>query len=158
MSTELKSRSRRFFSTGVAERGIQPRRFASLLTAAAVALALVLGAVLPARADKKDDLAKALIAALVVGAIVKGLDDTPKARPVIVPEPVKSRRVPAVCAITIDGAKNSVTLFSESCLVGEGFGNRLPQNCANTARIFGRNDRVYSADCLRDAGFRVSGR
>ena len=156
MSTELKSRSRRLFSAGVAERGVQPRRFATLLTGGAVAFALILGAALPVKADNKDDLAKALIAALVVGSIAKVLNDTPKARPV--PEPARSRRVPAVCAITIDGAKKSVTLFAESCLRGEGFDAQLPNGCANTARIFGRQDRVYSEQCLRDAGFRVNGR
>ncbi len=158
MSMDFKKRSQRLFSVGVAERGIQPRRFATFLTCGAVAVALVLGAALPAKADKKDDLAKALIAALVVGAVVNALNDTPKGRPALLPTPARSKRVPAVCAITIDGSKKSVTLFSESCLVGEGFGKQLPQTCASTARIFGRNDRVYSEQCLRDAGFRVTGR
>jgi hypothetical protein len=158
MSKEFNSRSRRLFSAGVAERGVQPRRFATLVTAGAVALALVLGAALPAKADKKDDLAKTLIAALMVGAIVNGLNDRPKPRPDVMPQPAGSRRIPAVCAITIDGLNKSVSLYSESCLVGEGFGNRLPYGCASTARIFGRNDRVYSSQCLSDAGFQVSGR
>jgi hypothetical protein len=74
------------------------------------------------------------------------------------PEPVRTNRVPAVCAITIDGAQQSVTLYPESCLRREGFDRRLPRSCANQASVFGRDDRVYSAQCLRDAGFRVSGR
>jgi hypothetical protein len=93
---------------------------------------------------------------VIVGVIVNELNDKPK--PVPVPEPVKSPRVPSVCAITIDGAERSVTLFAESCLRREGFDRRLPRGCANSARIFGRDDRVYSAQCLRDAGYRVSGR
>lgn len=158
MSKDFKNRSQRLFSAGVAERGVQPRRFATLVTCGAMALALVLGAALPAKADKKDDLAKALIAALVVGVIANELTDKPKGRPVLVPEPARSRRIPAICAITIDGAKKSVTLYAESCLRGEGFDAQLPKGCANTARIFGRQDRVYSAQCLRDAGYRVTGR
>ncbi|MCU0829842.1 MAG: hypothetical protein MUE52_21320 [Tabrizicola sp.] len=156
MTVEWKSRSRRIASQGVAERGTQPRSLAALLTGGAVALALVLGAAMPAKADKKDDLAKALIGALIVGAIVNELNDKPQS-PVPQPEPVKHKRVPGVCAITIDGAERSVTLFPESCLRREGFDHRLPRGCANSARIFGRDDRVYSAQCLRDAGYRISG-
>jgi hypothetical protein len=79
--------------------------------------------------------------------------------PVVVPpEPVRTNRVPAVCAITIDGARQSVSLYPESCLRREGLDRRLPRDCANQANIFGRDDTVYSAQCLRDAGFRVSGR
>ena len=158
MSINQDQKSRRVFSSGIAERGIQPRRFASLLTGGAVAFALVLGAAMPAKAAKNDDLAKALIAALVVGAIVKGLDDAGQDRRDVRPEKVRGGRVPSVCAISIDGAKQSVTLYSETCLKGEGVTAPLPKSCANTATIFGRKDRVYSAQCLRNAGFRVSGR
>ncbi|MCX7286390.1 MAG: hypothetical protein NTW20_02200 [Rhodobacterales bacterium] len=158
MSKTFKSRPRRLFSSGAAERGVQPRRFAALVTGGAVAVALVLGAALPAKADSKDDLAKALIAALVVGALVNELTDEPRARPVLKPAPARYGTVPSICAITIDGSKKSVTLFAESCLRAKGFENQLPQGCANTARIFGRFDRVYSEQCLHDAGFRVSRR
>jgi hypothetical protein len=111
---------------------------------------------MPAKADRKDDLAKALLGALVVGVIVNELNDKPK--PLPQPEPVKRPRVPVVCEISIDGAERSVSLYSENCLRREGFDYRLPRGCANSARVFGRDDRVYSAQCLRDAGFRLSGR
>lgn len=160
MSPRMRNKSRRIASRGVSETTISGRRFAGLMTGGAVALALVLGTALPAKADK-DDLAKALLGALVVGVIVKELNDKPKAAPVmppvLAPEPVRSSRVPTVCAITIDGAKRSVTLYPESCLRREGFDRRLPLDCANKASIFGRSDRVYSAQCLRESGFRVSG-
>jgi hypothetical protein len=157
MTPEAKTKPHRIASYGIAETTVSGRRFAGVMTAGAVALALVLGAALPAKADKKDDLAKALLGALVVGVIVNELSDKPKPAPVIKPEPVKSKRVPSVCAITIDGAERSVSLYPESCLRREGFDHRLPRGCANSARVFGRDDRVYSAQCLRDAGFRVSG-
>ncbi|MES2916695.1 MAG: hypothetical protein V4753_16375 [Pseudomonadota bacterium] len=160
MSVEFKSRSHRIASKGISETSLSGRRFAAMLTGGAAALALVLATAIPARADKKDDLAKALIAALVVGVIANELKDKDKPAPVPVPvpEPVKSKRVPAVCAISIDGADRSVTLYPESCLRAEGFDYRLPRGCANSATIFGERDRVYSAQCLRDAGFRISGR
>ncbi len=148
---------RRIASRGIAESGVSGRRFAGTLTMGAVAFAMVLGAAMPVKADKKNDLAKALLGALVVGVIVNELTDKPKPAPVVTPQPVKSLRVPAVCAISIDGADRSVTLYPESCLRREGFDHRLPRGCANTARVFGRDDKVYSAQCLRDAGFRVSG-
>ena len=155
MTVEFKGRSHRIASQGVAETGTQPRRLAAMLTGGAVALALILGAAMPAKADRKDDLAKALLGALVVGVIVNELNDKPKPAPQ--PEPAKRPRVPSVCEISIDGAERSVSLYSENCLRREGFDYRLPRGCANSARVFGRSDRVYSAKCLRDAGFRVSG-
>ena len=157
MSVEFRSRSHRIASRGISESTLSARRFAAMLTGGAAALAVVLATTIPAKAEK-NDLAKALIAALVVGAIAHELKDKDRPVPLPVPEPVKSKRVPAVCAISIDGADRSVTLFPETCLREEGFSYRLPRHCANSATIFGKRDRVYSAQCLRDAGFRVTGR
>jgi hypothetical protein len=158
MRPNFRTAAIRIASHGVGERGVQPRRFATVVTAGALALALVLGAAIPAKADKKDDLAKALIAALVVGVIANELNaDEKKAPKAPLVEPAKSKRVPSVCAISIDGAQRSVSLYSENCLRREGFNQRLPRDCANGASIFGRDDRVYSAQCLREAGFRFSG-
>lgn len=162
MSAMFRSKSHRIASHGIAETTLSGRRFAAMITGGAAALALVLATAIPAKADKKDDLAKALIAAIVVGAIAQELTDKDKPAPVPVPvptpEPVKNKRVPSVCAISIDGAERSVTLYPESCLRAEGFDYRLPRGCANGATIYGERDRVYSAQCLRDAGFRVTGR
>ena len=155
MSVDFTAKSYRIAARGMSETPLSGRRLASIVTGAAAALALVLATAIPARAEK-NDLAKALIAALVVGAIAHELKDND--RPVPRPEPAKTKRVPAVCAISIDGADRSVTLFPESCLREEGFSYRLPRHCANSATIFGKRDRVYSAQCLRDAGFRVTGR
>ena len=125
-----------------------PRGLAALITGGAVVLALVLATVIPARADTKDDLAKAVIAALLVGVIANELDDDPK------PRPTSKKRVPAACAISIDGADRSVTLFPESCLIEHGL-RHLPRDCGNRATIFGQRDRVFSARCLLSAGFRL---
>lgn len=152
MSAEYRSKSVQIASKGIAENGVSGRRFATLLTGGALVLALVLGAAMPAKADKKDDLAKALVAALAIGVFAHELKDKPK------PTKVKQTRVPSTCAISIDGAKKSVTLYSENCLKREGFSHRLPRGCANNAQIFGKHDRVYSTQCLQDAGFRISDR
>jgi hypothetical protein len=161
MSVEFRSKPYRIASHGIGETTLSGRRLAAMITGGAAALALVLATAIPARAEK-NDLAKALIAALVVGAIAHELKDRDKPAPVPVPlpepEPVKAKRVPSVCAISIDGAERSVTLYPESCLREEGFTYRLPRHCANGATIFGERDRVYSAQCLREAGFRLSGR
>ena len=159
MTIEFRSKSHRISSKGISETNLSGRRFAAMLTGGAAALALVLATAIPARADK-NDLTKALIAALVVGVIAHELKDNKKPGPAPLPEPepVKSKRVPSVCAISIDGADRSVTLYSEGCLREEGFDYRLPRDCANSATIFGERDRVYSAQCLRDAGFRITGR
>lgn len=161
MSVDFTSRSYRIASRGIAETTLSGRRLAAMITGGAAALALVLATAIPAKAEK-NDLAKALIAALVVGAIAHELKDKEKPAPLPVPlpepEPVKAKRVPAVCAISIDGADRSVTLYPESCLREEGFDYRLPRHCANSATIFGQRDRVYSAQCLREAGFRLGGR
>ncbi len=157
MSTAFQSKSYHVASRGIAETTLSGRRLATMITGGAAVLAMVLATAIPAKAEK-NDLTKALIAALVVGAIAHELKDKDKPAPVPLPEPVKSKRVPAVCAISIDGADRSVTLYPESCLREEGFKYRLPRNCANNATIFGERDRVYSAQCLREAGFRVTGR
>ncbi len=139
--------------------GPSGRSLSALITAGAAILALVLATAMPAHAGKKDDLAKALIAALVLGAIVsetKRADPAPV--PLPVPEPVRKNRIPTVCAISIEGAERDVTLFPESCLRREGFTQPLPRTCGNEARIFGRDDRVFSVQCLRDAGYRISSR
>jgi hypothetical protein len=156
MNKDDRTQTRHIASRGIRETTLTGRRLAGLLTVCAAALALALGTALPARADSTDDLAKALLGALFVGVIVNELNDKPRAAPVVVPPvPVATRRVPAVCAISIDGSQRSVTLYPETCLRREGLKARLPVACANTATVFGQKDRVFSAQCLRDAGFRV---
>ncbi len=157
MSVTFRTKSYRVAGHGIGETTLSGRRLGAMITGGAAALALVLATAIPAKADK-NDLAKALIAALVVGAIAHELNEKDKPAPLPVPEPVKNKRVPGVCAISIDGAERSVTLYPESCLREEGFDYRLPRYCANSATIFGKRDRVYSAQCLRDAGFRLPGR
>lgn len=151
-------------------RGTKPRRlrlrFVALVTAVAVAFGL-LGTAGPARADN-DDLVKALAALAVVGIIAHGMNkekkakkprETPKPRPVQkpVPQPIRAPYVPEVCAIEIQGARTAATVYGENCLIRQGFDWRLPAYCARPARIYGRDDRIYTEQCLQDAGFRTGG-
>lgn len=132
------------------------------LTAGAAALAVIFGLALPApaRADS-DDLAKALIGALVVGAIIH--ETKKKDKPAPEPEPVWSKkkhkkdRIPSYCAISIDGERRNVTLYPESCLLDAGVRGDLPRQCASRATIFGQRDRVYGDDCLASAGYILPG-
>lgn len=149
MSVILKPRPVSPSGMTVAARPRNSRNLAALATAGAAILALVLATTIPARADSKDDLAKALIAALVIGAIVHELGDGDK------PLPVKHKKVPLACAISIDGSDRAVTLYAESCLKDHGL-KSLPRDCSNRATIFGERDRVFSAQCLRSAGFKLS--
>ena len=136
------------------------KRLMSGMTALAVAGSLVLASALPSHADRRgDNMAKALAVAIVLGLIVNNANkNKPKPTPIPAPKPlpVKQPRVPAICAIEIDSDDGSpVTVFSEICLRDEGFDYRLP-DCARSVRIYGQRDRIYSAQCLRDAGFRVN--
>ena len=137
------------------------KRLVKTLTAAVTALSLMVATAVPAHADRaSDNLAKAVIAAIAIGAIVNSID---KGRAHPVPQParpqeVRNRQVPQVCAIEINGARRDVVFYPERCLRREGFSYRLPRHCATDIRIQGHRDRAYSEQCLRDAGFRVSDR
>lgn len=152
-------------------------RLVAGLTAIVMALALVAATSTPARADRQsDNLAKALAAIAVIGIIAnqaskdRGDDRVDVHQP---PRPDRPRydpprgghghgkppRVPSACAIEIDSAHSrTVTVFGERCLREEGFSARLPQDCARSVRIYGQRDRIYSEQCLRDAGFRIGRR
>ena len=150
------------------DRRLTPRRLATLVTAGAVALSLVMAAALPARAADRDDLAKALIAALVIGAIIHETKKDDPPAPAAAPEPVHrkthkkhwkdhDRRVPAVCALEFDGEHRNVTVYPERCLRRVQLDRNLPVHCAHEARIFGKWDRIYGERCLREAGFALPG-
>ncbi len=133
------------------------------LTALAVAASLLMASALPSHADKKgDDFAKALAAIIIIGTIANKIDSKKDAKrhpkPQPQPQPARLPRVPGICAIEIDSdAGHPVSMYTESCMREEGFNYRLP-DCARSVRIYGERDRIYSAQCLRDAGFKLGGR
>lgn len=145
------------------------RRMIAAVAALATALSLLAATAVPAKAGN-DDLAKALAAIAAIGIIASvakqgradhrdnrwdnpvdhraGRDWPPRH------DQTRTSRVPASCAIMIQGNRHSATVYGERCLRREGF-NRLPQHCARNVRIYGRADRVYSEQCLRQAGYRI---
>ncbi|WP_225027212.1 hypothetical protein [Xinfangfangia pollutisoli] len=139
-----------------------PRGFTRMFTAGAAVVALVLSTTLPARAAPDgEDYLKTIIGLAIIGAIAKSANDKKKDRdddhyvPAPKPGKDKGRRIPASCAIEIAGKKRDAVVYPESCLREAGVTRNLPRNCSNEAKIFGEWDRIYSAECLRSAGFRV---
>jgi hypothetical protein len=130
----------------------RPRRMATAMTAGAAVLAMLLATTLPVRAGDRDDLAKALIAAIVIGAIIK---ESKKSRTAPPPVEVVKPRIPRVCAIDIQSNHRPVTIYPESCLREVGITGRLPA-CGTEARVYGRWDRIYSEACLVKSGFIVT--
>ncbi len=133
------------------------KRQANILVILLMAISLLAATAMPSHAERRDsDLAKIIAGALVIGLIAKAIDDNKdRHKPKPQPQPVYEPRVPSVCAISIDSNSGQpVTMYSQKCLRREGFDYRLP-NCARDVRIYGEADRVYSAQCLRDAGFRL---
>ena len=132
-------------------------RFLALLVAAATALAMVTASAVPARADRNnDDVLKTLAAIAAIALIAKAVKDNKHGNGH--PKPVQSRRVPAVCAIEIGSGRGSVVGYAQRCLREEGFNYRLPSGCATNIRIYGRVDKFYPEQCLRNAGFKTRGR
>lgn len=141
------------------------RRLVAVVAAAATALGLLAGTSVPARADN-DDLAKALAALAIVGIIASQTNRNRgqqfqyaprEPHPSHHPRPARLPRIPATCAIEISGNSGTATVYGENCLRQQGINARLPEYCARTARIYGQRDRIYSDQCLREAGFRVGG-
>ncbi|GLS88723.1 hypothetical protein GCM10010873_36970 [Cypionkella aquatica] len=137
------------------------KRQANFFVVLLIAVSMLAATAMPSHADKRgNDVAKIIAGALVIGLIAKSIDDKKdrereRDRKAHKPQPAHDPRVPSVCAIDIDSnSGRAVSMYSEKCMRREGFDYRLP-NCAREIRIYGQRDRVYSAQCLRDAGFRI---
>jgi hypothetical protein len=129
------------------------KRLLGGLTMLAAAVALIAASAVPSHADRRsDNIAKVIVGALIVGAIVNEVQKDKRKPPV---HPVDSRRVPGACAIEIESASQPrpVVVYGGTCLREYGL-TRLPA-CGRSATIYGRAERLYSPDCLRGAGFSV---
>lgn len=129
------------------------KRLLGGLTMLAAAVALIAASAVPSHADRRsDNIAKVIVGALIVGAIVNEVQKDKRKPPVY---PVDSRRVPGACAIEIESASQPrpVVVYGGTCLREYGL-TRLPA-CGRGATIYGRAERLYSPDCLRGAGFSV---
>lgn len=129
-----------------------PRKFRSLVVAGVAALAIITASAAPAHADRRgNDTLKALAAIAAIALIAKAVKDNKHRHDT--PTPVRAPRVPGVCAIEIGSGRGSVTGYAERCLREEGFNYRLPTGCSTDIRIYGRADKFFPEQCLRDAGF-----
>ncbi|MBL4927041.1 hypothetical protein [Fuscibacter oryzae] len=137
----------------------------------AAAAAVVLVGATPMQADEdSDNLAKIIVGGLIVGAIVNDMKHRDGDRPQYDDEDYygsgdyyrgdhykardrhNRRRIPEDCAITIDSRDSGrVTLYGGRCLRDYGFRD-LP-DCGRSVRIYGQRDKLFSAQCLRRAGF-----
>ena len=64
-------------------------------------------------------------------------------------------RLPATCALEFGNGPRPATYYAESCLKREGVAYGLPQYCAQQIRSRDYQGRVFEAECLQDAGYRV---
>ncbi len=64
-------------------------------------------------------------------------------------------RLPAACALEFGNGPRPATYFAEACLKREGVGYSLPQYCAQQIRSRDYQGRVFEAECLQDAGYRI---
>lgn len=126
--------------------------FMTIIIAALAAMAMIAASAMPAHADRRNNnTLKAIAAIAAIALIAKAVKDKNHAKPK--PTPVRSPRVPGVCAIEIGSGRGSVTGYAEHCMRAEGFNYRLPTGCSTSIRIYGRHDTFYPEQCLRDAGF-----
>jgi hypothetical protein len=127
--------------------------------------ALTIGAMLatsgvtagPVLADQRsDDIAKGIIGIFAFGAIVNAINNQYCVAPAPAPKPIPMKKplVPAECAIEFDTDQGQAIVYSRNCLTEVGFVHALP-DCGRAVRIWGERGRVYSAQCLRRAGFRM---
>lgn len=143
-----------------------PRRSARLwkgMALLAAAVAVVVAGARPTLADEdSDNLAKIIVGGLIVGAIVNDMQHRDGDRPRYQDDDYyqtrdrhNRRRVPGECAITIDSRDSGrVTLYGGRCLRDYGLRN-LP-DCGRSVRIYGKRDTLFSAQCLRRAGYRTN--
>ncbi|WP_132541303.1 hypothetical protein [Rhodovulum euryhalinum] len=140
------------------------RRLIAPLLAAALALTPMAAA--PARADG-EDIAKALLGAVVLYGIAEGLDSRDRKDNRRVEQRHDDRRgwqdahrgrtIPAQCIRTVQSRNGTRQFVPEACLRREGV-RRLPDHCAVSISGPRRERDVYGLRCLQQSGFRVEGR
>lgn len=139
------------------------RRLVAPLLAAAIAVTPM--AASPARAN--DDLAKALLGALVIYGIAKGVQAQERRDDRRVERRADDRHgwqkggprgriIPAQCVRRVDWRRGTTHIVPERCLEREGFRN-LPDRCAISISGPGSRRDVYGLSCLQQAGYRVEG-
>ncbi|MDN5787345.1 hypothetical protein [Pseudorhodobacter sp.] len=142
------------------------RRFIGTVAAAAMTLALMTVAAVPARANgRSDDFAKAAAAVAAIVIIGSALNDRhgsrrqdatpPRYQPDYPRRPHHSRLspLPARCAVEVRGRRHNSVAYPENCLRRNGVDRHLPRRCE--VAISGRrgNRSAYEQNCLLNSGF-----
>lgn len=138
------------------------RRLVAPLLAAAIALTPM--AATPARAD--DDIAKALLGALVLYGIAESIDSKNRKDDRRIERRHDDRRgwqgahrgriIPAQCIRTVESRRGTGRFVPERCLRRTGV-RYLPDRCAVSISGPRQQRDVYALQCLQRAGYRVEG-
>ena len=135
------------------------RRFSATLAAAAMALALMTAAAVPARAGgNRTDFANATAALGAIQIRNTNRYDNPGARRGYW-QPQDHRRaivLPTYCAVELRGYRQNEVVYPARCLREAGIKVRLPERCEVSLR--GRGRTAYEQRCLLQSGFREQGR
>jgi hypothetical protein len=135
------------------------------LSAGVLSLTLALTALSPTTAAAQvsdEDAIAGILALLFIGAAVHhSRKNNDRPAPAVEPtrQPRNWRVLPAECLRSIDTRRgNSVRMFTQRCLTNNyNFTNRLPQECHVRVRTDnGQRRQGYSAQCMRNAGFRTN--
>jgi hypothetical protein len=135
------------------------------LSAGVLSFTLALTALSPTTAAAQvsdEDAIAGILALLFIGAAVHhSRNNNDRPAPAVEPtrQPRNWRVLPAECLRSIDTRRgNSVRMFTQRCLTNNyNFTNRLPQECHVRVRTEnGQRRQGYSAQCMRNAGFRTN--
>ena len=135
------------------------------LSAGVLSLTLALTALSPTTAAAQvsdEDAIAGILALLFIGAAVHhSRNSNDRLAPAVEPtrQPRNWRVLPEECLRSVDTRRgNSVRMFTQRCLTNNyNFTNRLPQECHVRVRTDnGQRRQGYSAQCMRNAGFRTN--
>lgn len=131
------------------------KSFIALAMASAVALTGF--AATPARADS-EDIAKALLGLLVIGAIVNAVDDDDPAPATRRGSWRQNRVLPRACLRPFETRRGTRYGFGERCIENRVGHIRLPDECERRGENRrGRIRTFYGERCMARRGYRVSG-
>lgn len=137
------------FALFAARRHALSRRLTNFVAASALIFAGIAASTQPARADfDGNDLFRLLAGAVVVGAIVNGINTQDR------PHYFSGTELPNACLQTMRVHGRNFDMYDRGCLRSAGYRN-LPQFCTTQIRVGHRLIEGYVADCLYTEGYRA---
>ena len=133
------------------------RRFTATVVAAAMALALMTAAAIPARAGSNgSDFTNVTALGAIQVRNASRYDNPHSRRGSWQPQHHRATVLPAYCAVELRGHRQNEVVYPARCLRDAGIRGRLPQRCEVSLR--GRGRTAYEERCLLQSGFREQGR